>query len=62
MKPDWKDAPEWARYLTMDRDGAWKWHMGVPIVYKDSWVSGSFSRHASYSDVIDWEESEEARP
>lgn len=25
MKPDWKDAPEWADYLAMDGDGEWYW-------------------------------------
>jgi hypothetical protein len=24
-KPDWKDAPEWARYLAMDEFGVWWW-------------------------------------
>lgn len=25
MKPDWKDAPEWAKYLCMDQTGDWFW-------------------------------------
>jgi hypothetical protein len=25
MKPDWKDAPEWANWLAMDSDGDWYW-------------------------------------
>ena len=30
MKPDWKDAPEWARYLTRDCDGSLTWHETEP--------------------------------
>lgn len=26
MKPDWKDAPEWANWLAMDEDGYWYWY------------------------------------
>ena len=25
MKPDWKDAPEWAQYLARHGDGEWFW-------------------------------------
>lgn len=25
MKPDWKDAPEWANWLGQDVFGAWYW-------------------------------------
>ena len=25
MKPDWKDAPEWAEHLARDSDGEWRW-------------------------------------
>lgn len=28
MKPDWKDAPDWAKYLAQDRDGTWLWSEG----------------------------------
>ena len=31
MKPDWKDAPEWAQWLAMDRDGKWTWFEDEPI-------------------------------
>jgi hypothetical protein len=29
-KPDWKDAPEWARWLAMDGDGSWWWYEQKP--------------------------------
>lgn len=25
MKPDWKDAPEWASWLALDEYGTWYW-------------------------------------
>lgn len=30
MKPDWKDAPEWAQWLSMDGDGLWSWWEILP--------------------------------
>ena len=30
MKPDWKDAPEWAGWLVMDGDRYWFWHEHKP--------------------------------
>lgn len=30
MKPDWKDAPEWAKWLAMDEDGEWFWFENKP--------------------------------
>ena len=30
MKPDWKDAPAWAKYLACDGDGAWWWYDNKP--------------------------------
>ena len=30
MKPDWKDAPEWARWLAMDGSGEWWWFEESP--------------------------------
>ena len=31
-KPDWKDAPEEAKFLAQDRDGDWYWWTGRPKV------------------------------
>lgn len=31
MKPDWKDAPEWAEWLAMDSDGGWHFHEVEPF-------------------------------
>ena len=41
MKPDWKDAPEWAQWLAMDRNGEWYWHElePEPNEFYGEWVS-----------------------
>jgi hypothetical protein len=31
MKPDWKDAPEWAAFVAQDADGDWYWFEERPI-------------------------------
>lgn len=33
MKPDWKDSPNWAKYLAMDSNGVWNWFSHKPIWY-----------------------------
>jgi hypothetical protein len=30
-RPSWKDAPEWAKYLAMDRNGLWYWFEERPF-------------------------------
>ena len=37
MKPDWEDAPEWAQYLTQDRDGTWGWWEKKPEYDDGDW-------------------------
>lgn len=41
MKPDWKDAPEWARWLAMDADGDWFWFEDRPSCNRKAWLSTS---------------------
>ncbi len=38
MKPDWKDAPEWARWLAMDDDGEWFWFESEPTFHRGQGV------------------------
>lgn len=33
MKPDWKDAPDWAMWLAQDDDGEWGWFANEPILH-----------------------------
>ena len=41
MKPDWKDAPEWAKWLARDNDGWWNWYSGEPEFEGDIWALGN---------------------
>jgi hypothetical protein len=60
MKPDWKDAPKWANYLTMDESGEWCWFENEPIEGLAFWHDdgGNFSR----VDMGDWQKTLEQRP
>lgn len=63
MKPDWKDAPEWANYLAMGPDGIWWWYEFKP--YKSGFglfmeMSGRPER--IINEEFDWENSLEERP
>lgn len=40
MKPDWKDAPRWALWLALDRDG-WYWFASEPVWGDGEWVLNS---------------------
>ena len=33
FKPDWKDAPEWAKFLAQDKDGSWYWFEKKPFLH-----------------------------
>lgn len=33
-KPDWKNAPESARWLACDLSGAWFWYSYKPSIYR----------------------------
>ena len=62
MKPDWKDAPEWANYVAQDRDGYWCWYESHPHLPKDSdeWTAQGRSEYAV--EPNHWKESLEKRP
>lgn len=64
MKPDWKDAPDWANWLAMDADGTWYWFEYEPYPSSDDYWKrhyrlGGMSSRAEY---IPWHESLESRP
>lgn len=67
MKPDWKDAPEWAQWLAMDEDGEWVWFQKKPEASDDNgdgfwWAPVG---EACYANVVGggrWDETLEARP
>ena len=63
MKPDWKDAPEWANYLVMDEDGAWGWYEEEPTRNITCW-SGPYPYTSRVEPAIleNWKDSLEKRP
>ena len=38
-KPDWKDAPKWAKWVSQDTDGGWWWYECKPTWYVSDWFS-----------------------
>ena len=37
MRPDWKDAPDWAKWFAMDENGAWSWYEEKPCISGAEW-------------------------
>jgi hypothetical protein len=60
MKPDWKDAPEWANWLAMDESGEWYWYDMAPDTGSCSWVSLGRSCSAGVGER--WEDTLTKRP
>ncbi len=47
MKPDWKDAPEWANYLAQYPDGYWFWYEVKPYSMDNGgWYVDGDTRYA----------------
>lgn len=61
MKPDWKDAPEWANYLAMDYNGVWYWYTHEPRAGVKLWWSMGREEVAEKREVS-WKDSLEKRP
>lgn len=36
-KPDWSEAPDWAKYLAQDKDGEWYWFECEPQQESECW-------------------------
>lgn len=49
VKPSWDDAPEWANWLTYDKDG-WYWWEDEPYIYKDIYLSENDSESPTKAD------------
>lgn len=61
MKPDWKDAPEWAEYLAMDGDGEWVWFQSEPYRRGNHWLvtTGKWLKEGT---AFFWKHTKEQRP
>lgn len=66
VKPNWKFAPESARWLAQDKDGQWYWYSAKPFVLIDywGWPDGCMFYAGAYDDRDnpDWKETLEERP
>lgn len=61
-KPDWKDAPEWARYMAMDEDGEWYWFENKPDCGGCAWHGDGGMLDYADVDGDSWKDSMEPRP
>ena len=69
-KPDWKDAPDCAKYLAQDSDGDWYWWTGKPKVINNFryWMPDDVEQDIPAAlavermEVLSWKETLEPRP
>ena len=59
-RPDWADAPSWAKYLAMDSDGCWGWYSKKPTKYQNCFWDLDDKRANAYCPK--WETTLESRP
>ena len=62
MKPNWRDAPDWAKWLALDEDGQWNWFERMPDRFS-GFLGGDVGRRktAQESDE-EWKHSLDERP
>jgi len=61
-KPDWKDAPEWAKFLAMDQDGDWYWFENKPFHDGFIWSNYNGQYELALESTEKWKKSLEERP
>ena len=62
MKPDWKDAPEWADHLAQDFHGQWHWFRGEPKPDGQYWLASKYYNQRAFKQNPNWKETLETRP
>jgi hypothetical protein len=60
MQIDWSQAPEWANYVAMDKNGDWYWHQEKPQMLKDRF--GYSNNQQFYKSTMRWRDSLQQRP
>ena len=60
MKPDWKDAPEWAKWIAKDLSGQWWWYENKPERRATRWVAQNGK--CDPENISHWEDSLQQRP
>ena len=61
MKPRWKYAPRWAKWLARDYNGDWWWHQRKPYVSGYKWINAGKMQQAVANENY-WTETVEERP
>lgn len=62
MKPSWDDAPSWAQWLAMDKDGDWFWYEKEPDKFNRGWFEWDGGRCEQAFFNFNWSKSKERRP
>lgn len=68
MKPEWSDAPAWAKWLARDPNGDWNWYDERPTVTTangGAWTDDGYGwmKAGNYGQSANgWERSLEPRP
>lgn len=63
MKPNWENAPDWARYLAMDKDGRWHWYEHKPVARFTIWWEHRAGRKQAVPMFYqDWRDTLEEKP
>jgi hypothetical protein len=61
-KPDWEDAPVWARFLARDANGEWFWYEEKPKRKGWFWAPESGRHVRGEVGSEDWKHSLEEKP
>lgn len=62
LKPEWKDAPQWASYLARDQNGDWYFHETEPYRTQNcQWLSNKRFELATRVFAKDWMDTIEER-
>lgn len=61
-KPDWKNAPEWARFLAMDETGDWYWYENKPFINGQTWYQLGGKWKIAHQSIKEWKSTLEERP
>lgn len=61
-KPDWSEAPEWAKYLAQDKDGEWYWFECQPSMESECWYLASCVGQSQSAHQDPWTKTLEERP
>ena len=64
FQPDWSKAPKWAKWWTMDENGACMWHQEEPEIERNHFWIAEGKNKSSIEQCVDinWRTSKRRRP